>query len=89
MKVQSKEMLTAIAQHKERRRRETAKVPEVVPVRRLSDWESGESPQESETAPALRDDDADDDCDTPEDYREYGDERRAYADSVGMRLYDK
>ncbi len=55
MKVQSKEMLTAIAQHKERRRREQQKISEAVPVSRCSDWESGERPQESEMAPALHD----------------------------------
>jgi hypothetical protein len=62
MKVQSKEMLTALAQHKQRRQREQQKVPA---------------------------DELDSDCDPPEDYRELGDERRAYANSVGMRLYDK
>jgi len=31
----------------------------------------------------------DDDCDPPEDYREYGDWKQEYANSVGMRLYDK
>lgn len=89
MIVQSKEMLTAIAQHKERRRREQQKTSVAVPVSRCSGWESGEHPQESEMAPALHDDSADDDCDPPEDYREYVDWRQDYANSVGMPLYEK
>ena len=32
---------------------------------------------------------ADDDCDPPEDYREYGDWKQDYANSVGMPLYEK
>jgi len=35
------------------------------------------------------DDSADDDCDPPEDYRDYGDWKQQYADSVGMPLYEK